>query len=440
MKRNISGFLRAWKRRGDRKPLIIRGVRQVGKTYALQRFGEEEFPRYHYFNFEEDEELKKFFQKDLRPKRILSELEFHTKQPINPQTDLLIFDEVQESPRALTSLKYFRENMPELAICCAGSLLGIHLNSGSFPVGKVEWIDMYPLSFFEFLGALQENQALEFLDSWNVGDEMPLSLHHQLWDLLKTYFVVGGLPEAVQVFIEKKENLLLAFQEVRKRQEHLFKGYLADIAKHAGKTNSMHIERVLKAVPSQLAKSQDGSIKRFQFKGVVPKVDKYSRLAGAIDWLEAAHMILKVHITNRGELPFSAFIKESWFKLFIFDVGILGAMSNLPFQSIFNYDYGTYKGYFAENYLAQELLVAGCSSLYAWEEDRSKVEFLIEKEGELAPIEVKSGWVTKAQSLLKFRSKYHPPKSVIFSAKEPKVVNGTLHLPLYLAGKIYSYL
>jgi len=297
---------------------------------------------------------------------------------------------------------------------------------------------MYPMAFFEFLRALGENRSLIFLQKWTLGEEIPLSLHRRLWELLKWYFVVGGLPEIVQTFVEYRENLLIAFEEVRKRQAQLVIAYLADIAKHSGKANAMHMERILRAIPGQLAKSQDGSIKRFQFKGVVPNVDKYNRLAGAIDWLEAAHLIFKVHITNRGELPLTAFTKESWFRLLICDVGILGAMSALSPKSILDYDYGTYKGYFAENFVAQELLSAGHAPLYSWEEGRSEVEFLIEKEGDLIPIEVKSGSITKARSLSKFRNKYAPKKSIILSAREPKIEGDLLYIPLYLAGKTLS--
>ncbi len=436
MERKLLTSLKAWKECKKRKPLIIRGVRQVGKTYLLQRFGSQSFPNYHYFNFEENNELSLSFDRNLDPSRILTELQFHSKQPIHSSTDLIIFDEIQECPRALTSLKYFQEKMPEQAICCAGSLLGIHLNSGSFPVGKVEVIDMHPMTFFEFLAVLKEKKALDFLQQWELHTEIPITLHRNLWDQLKWYFIIGGLPESIQTFLDHIDNKLIAFKEVRKKQEQLIIAYLADIAKHSGKTNSMHIERILHAIPNQLSNSQDGIAKRFQFKGVIPKIDKYNRLANAIDWLDTAHMIIKVHITNRGEIPFAAFAKESWFKLFLFDIGILGAMSNLPPRSILDYDYGTYKGYFAENFVAQELLAAGYRSLFSWEENRSEIEFLIEMDGMPIPIEVKSGWITKAQSLSKFRSKYAPRTSIVLSANEAKIGKNVLRIPLYLASKI----
>ncbi len=436
MERNMLATLQAWKKQKGRKPLVLRGVRQVGKTFLLQYFGKHDFPQYHYFNFEEDEKLKRFFEQDLKPDRILTELQHHSQHPINPATDLLILDEIQECPKALTSLKYFHEYMPELALCCAGSLIGVHLTKGSFPVGKVEIIDMYPMTFFEFLAAINEKEALSFLQDWTPSTPIPLSLHMRLWERLKWYFDVGGLPEVVQTFVNLRDNQLIAFEKVRNKQEQLLIGYIADIAKHSGKANAMHVERVLRAIPGQLSKSQDGSIKRFQFKGVIPKVDKYSRIVNAIDWLETTHLILKIHIANKGELPLSAFTKESWFKLLIFDVGILGAMSSLAPKTILDYDYGTYKGYFAENFVAQELVCAGSSPLYSWEESRAEVEFLIDINGQLTPIEVKSGQRTKAQSLHQFRRKYSPQTSIILSAKEFAKGEGLLSIPLYLAEKI----
>lgn len=435
MHRNLLKRLLSWKENPRRKPLLLRGVRQVGKTYLLQHFGRQHFQNYHYFNFEENNDLCTIFDRNLNPERILNELQYHAGQPIH-SNDLIILDEIQECPRALTSLKYFQENRPDLAICSAGSLLGVHLNSGSFPVGKVEIVDMYPMSFFEFLGASGENVALDFLQQWKPGVSIPYTLHLRLWDQLKWYFIVGGLPEVVSTFLDQRENTFIAFQEVRKKQEQLITSYLADISKHSGKVNAMHVERMLRSVSRQLSTHEDGAAKRFRFKGVVPKVDRYNRLASAIDWLEAARLIIKVHITNSAQIPFLAFTSENRFKLLLFDVGILGAMSELPFKSILDYDFGTYKGYFAENFVAQEMLCSGHTSLYCWEEGRSEIEFLAEKEGKSIPVEVKSGRVTKAKSLAKFRQKYDPPLSVILSAKEVDIKGNIFYLPLYLAGTI----
>jgi hypothetical protein len=222
---------------------------------------------------------------------------------------------------------------------------------------------------------------------------------------------------------------------VREKQIDLIRDYIADIAKHSGKLNAMHIERVWRNIPAQLAKAQDGSAPKFRFKGVVPGISAYSRLSGTIDWLDAAGLIIKVQIVNSGQLPSSAYVTENRFKLFCFDIGILGAMSRLPPKSILDYDYGTYKGYFAENYIAQEFRYAGISQLYSWNEKTAEVEFLREVKGEVLPVEVKSGWVTQSKSLKVFSEKYKPRYQTIMSARNLNInhSNRTHNYPLYLA-------
>jgi hypothetical protein len=434
MQRKMMGRLLEWKRSVKRKPLILKGVRQVGKTYLLKEFGRSHFPKTHYFNFEKQPGLAKIFEPDLVPQRILNDLSFHLGQPIRVGEDLVIFDEIQECPKALTSLKYFQEECPEIHLVGAGSLLGLHLSSGSFPVGKVTFETLRPMSFEEFLMANSDKALPDFLKfTGKIGDIQ----HEHLWQQLKRYFVVGGLPEVVATYSEHQDNLFEAFSRVRKKQDDLLNSYYADIAKHSGKVNAMHIDRVFNAVPSQLQQVQEGSIARFKFRGVVPGVSHYDRLAGAIDWLEAAGMVTKVHIVNTGHLPFKGYSKENQFKLLAFDVGMLGSMSGLSPKAILDYDYGSYKGYFAENFVAQELTSQGRDSLFSWQEQNAEVEFLLEVDGKVIPIEVKSGSVTKAKSLQAFTEKYHPPYQVIFSGKlfSEERRGTSRHYPLYLAGR-----
>jgi len=409
MKRDLINKLKIWKKSADRKPLVLSGTRQVGKTYILKDFGEKFFPSYHYVNFETDETLAGIFENDLKPDRIIQELCFYLDASINLESDLLILDEIQECPRALTSLKYFCELMPEMAVCTAGSLLGIHLGQSAFPVGKVNYLQMHPMSFFEFLDGTGQSRYADFLRHYTVRETIPEVVHNHLWDQLKLYFIVGGLPEIVTLYANNREDLYSAMKRVRERQSDLIHDYSADIAKHAGKQNAMHIERIWKNVPSQLARDQNGSASKFRFKGVVPGISGYSRLAGAIDWLESAGLIIKIPIVNSGNLPFPAYMKENTFKLFCFDVGILGALSMLPPKNIIDYDYGTYKGYFAENFVAQELKFSGAENICSWRERRAEVEFLKEENGNIYPLEVKSGWVTQAKSLKVFSQKYNPP-------------------------------
>ncbi|MCE5317344.1 MAG: AAA family ATPase [Parachlamydia sp.] len=433
MRRLLLEKLLAWKEKADRKPLILQGTRQVGKTTLLEQFGREFYPAIHLINFEKERGLETIFNKSLDPVHLIREFEYFLNRSIDPKHDLLIFDEIQACPLALTSLKYFAEDMPQMSLCAAGSLLGIYLGPVSFPVGKVDLITLCPMTFEEFLMALDEQRILELLRNLKRNDRIPESAHSHIFELLKHYFIVGGLPEVVKIFCEEKKNLHTAFIKVREKQSAILDTYMADIAKHSGKVNAMHIARILQAIPAQMAQSQDSAASKFKFKGVVPGIDRYSRLVNAIDWLEAARLIIKVPIINSGNLPFSAYATEGTFKLYLFDIGMLGAMSNLSPQAILQYDYGSYKGYFAENYVAQTFLAHGHRHLYCWQEKLAEVEFLDEEEGLPVPIEVKSGWVTHAKSAKIFADKYRAPYRVNFSAK-PLAVNHELHsYPLYLA-------
>lgn len=436
MKRSFINLLSSWKNRPDRKPLIIRGARQTGKTYILNEFGRDYFPHFHYFNFEKDGSLANLFEYDLDPKRIIKELNFRLNHAIDLTQDLVIFDEIQACPRALSSLKYFNEDLPELAVCSAGSLLGIHLNESSFPVGKVDMLYMHPMSFEEFLIANGDERYVEIIRQSPIT-AMPETFHSYLWSQLKIYFVIGGLPEVVKIYLRNKDDAFKALQAARKKQEELVIAYHADMAKHSGKANAMHLERLWSAIPNQLAQSQDGSANKFKFKDVVPGISRYDRLATAIDWLQAAGLIIKIPISRSGHLPFSAYVKENTFKLFCFDVGILGAISDLSPKVILDYDYGSYKGYFAENFVAQELLLTK-NKLYCWEEGESEIELLLEEKGMVIPVEVKSGFSTKAKSLQSFKEKYHPPYQVILSAKNyfHDKNRNTYFCPLYLSGNL----
>lgn len=435
MFRLINKKLRVWKLSSGRKPLILRGSRQVGKTYSLIEFGKSEFRKFHYINFEKDPLAAKIFDRDFDTKRILDEMSFRLGAPIHPESDLIILDEIGLASRALTSLKYFSEECGELAVCAAGSLLGVHLGESSFPVGKVEFMDLAPMNFYEFLLAMGDERSIEFIDAVTATSEIPDVVHEHLWEQWKRYLAVGGLPEAVLAFAEARgENLYEAFARVRKKQHDLIVAYHADVAKHSGKANAMHIERVWSNVPSQLSRSLDGGSSKFKFKDVVPGKNRFEHLAGPIDWLRAARLVIKVPIVNTSALPLAAHAKENAFKLYFFDVGLLGAASDLPVQSIMDFDFGSYKGYLAENYVAQEFHSIGATPIFCWQEGRSEVEFLREIEGRVIPIEVKSGWVTQAKSLKVYAQKYKPPYRAIFSAKKLMIddEHGVRHYPLYL--------
>jgi predicted AAA+ superfamily ATPase len=435
MKRFIIQALTDWQKRSNRKPLIVKGVRQIGKTYILKEFGRTFFPAYHYINFEHNKKAATLFEHDLDPKRIVDDLSFLIDTKIDIKNDLIIFDEIQACPPALTSLKYFAEQLPELALCCAGSLLGLHLSDTSFPVGKVDLLRMFPMNFAEFLLAIDDQKSLDYLNEFKFTNNFSSIVHDHLWNQFKIYLITGGLPEIIQTYMNYKNNLFEAFTQVRLKQNELIYGYYADIAKHSGKINAMHIDRVWRSVPAQLAQSQDGSGKRFQFKGIIAGIDRYQRLANVFDWLLAAELIIKVPIVEHIELPLLAYTEESRFKLYLFDVGILGALADLSPKLILDYDYGTYKGYFAENFVAQEFIAKGISYLYSWQHNRSEIEFLRVFNEHVIPIEVKSGWVTRNQSLNKYAEKYHPLYRVVFSAKKPNIdiQNKYQEYPLYMA-------
>ncbi len=437
MKRNIEKKLVCWKTKKYRKPLIVRGARQVGKTFSLKKFGQENFSDVHYINFEENEVMARVFDDDLNPERIINDLSFKLRKSINLTEDLLIFDEIQAAPRALTSLKYFMEELPELAVCSAGSLLGVHLGESSFPVGKVEFLDMFPMTFSEFLIAVGEIDACGFITSAKAGVPLSALVHEHLWQQFKLYCVIGGLPEVVKTYSVSKDDLFVTLQHVREQQKALITAYQADVAKHSGKQNSMHIERLWRNVPSQLAREQDGSASKFRFQDVIPGIKRYAKLAGTIDWLIAAGLLIRVPIVNKAMLPLSAYTKENRFKLYMFDIGILGAVSNLSPEVMLNYDYGSYKGYIAENYAAQEFLAAGQENLYSWNEGTAEVEFLYEHGGNILPVEIKSGWVTQAKSLQVFTKKYAPLYRTVISAHNLRITDEGKHhnYPLYLVGR-----
>jgi len=440
MNRSINQALLQWKNSSNRKPLLLRGARQVGKTYSLLDFGKTSFPHYHYINFEQDERARALFEKDLDPTRIVEEMQFYLDTSIDKQSDLFIFDEIQHCPRALTSLKYFCEKMPELTIAAASSLLGVYLADESFPVGKVTLLDLYPMSFEEFLEGTGNQRLVELLNSHVFSHPPPQAAHDRLWDLWKRYLIVGGLPEVVALYRDKSEDQYKAMKDVRILQHNLLETYMADIAKHSGKINALHIESLWRNVTHQLARSQDGSAPKFRFKDAVPGIRGYERLVSPMSWLEKACLILRTSIVERAEAPLSGFVQENRFKQYFFDMGLLGAFSAIDPARFLNYDFKTYKGYVAENFVAQEFRSSGVSALYCWVGRTAEVEFLLEAAEGIIPIEVKAGSVTQSKSLKIYEERYRPGKSIVLSARNIESRGQRLHVPVYLAGMLRKYL
>lgn len=442
MNRLLYEHLVAWKHERDRVPLILRGARQVGKSYLLKAFGEQEFARCHHFDFEKNgRELIPLFKENLSPQRLVDNLSLFAGVQIVPGKDLVILDEIQNCPEALTSLKYFAEEMPELFICAAGSLLGIALSQTSFPVGKVCYLDLYPLSFREFvMHAGDELLQNAFEASLEEGRTSSI-LHNRLWDLLKEYYVVGGMPRIVANYLALRERKAEALLKSRTLQAELLETYRGDFSKHSGKVNALHIASVFENIPVQLASHMDYSVRRYRFKDVLPGKKGYDALAGPIDWLVHAGLVYKVPICEKSQLPLMSFTKANIFKLYLFDVGLLGCMLDLQPVTLMSQDYGMIKGFFAENFVASAFVESGQRRLYSWTERNSEMEFLLDIDGRIVPVEVKSGVRTKAQSLRQYLIKYNPDVAVVVSGKPMDLTKRpVLQVPLYHAGGLLGLL
>jgi hypothetical protein len=429
MKRDIYQHLEEWKRSVRRKPLVLNGARQVGKTYALKHFGQTLYEKMAYLNFEKDEKLAQYFEGTLDPKQLIKILSIHAEVEIVPHRTLLVFDEIQECPKALNSLKYFCEEAGEYHVVAAGSLLGVKTaKEKGFPVGKVNFLDMYPLTFFEFLSALGQEQTRTFLEEYSSYEPIQNPLHEKLIHLLKIYFFVGGMPEAVAEYA-KTENLNI----VREVQLEILNAYEKDFAKHAPPHEMMKITTVWRQVHRQLAKEN----KKFIFSAI-RKSARGRDYEEAIQWLADAGLIHKSHLVESPKFPLSAYADNNIFKIFLADVGLLGAQSNLSPQTIIDGDllFTEFKGALTENYVAQELIAVRHKEPYYWaSEGMAEIDFLIEGNHEIYPLEVKAGTSQKKKSLLVYHQKYAPSKLIRASAMNLKHDGDIYNYPLYLISR-----
>lgn len=435
MKRKITDKLIKWKNSRSRNPLLLQGPRQAGKTYCLEEFGKTHFADYYLFDFMENPGLNHFFEQDLDPFRIIRDLGVYINADIDLKQSLIIFDEIQECPKALSSLKYFAQKLPNAFISASGSLLGLGLSEESFPVGKVDRCKLYPMDFEEFLTAMEQIKLVELINSTDLKSLIPEPIHQKIWTFFKYYMVTGGQPAVVSKFFEKAETLCEAFISVREIQSRLINDYIDDISKHSGKIKAVRIQAVFKNIPIQLAKEVTG-IKKFVFKNVLPNASRYSLLEAPIEWLIKAGLVYKVPICNKAELPLQAYADEKRFKLYMFDVGILGCMLELSPNDIFNYNYGSYKGYFAENIVLTEFMSRWDKVIYSWNRNTSEIEFLMDHEGKIIPIEVKAGINSKAKSLKIFCDYYSPNEALLLTGRPMlPLKNNIVQLPLYMASK-----
>lgn len=429
MKRDIYPQLLAWKEAKNRKPLILMGARQVGKTHLLRTFGAQEYESSVYLNFEEDKALDRLFAANLKPSVILENVSAYLGQTIKPETTLLIFDEIQESPQALNSLKYFQEQANEFHIVAAGSLLGVLLaQTQGFPVGKVNFLDLYPLTFFEFLESIGETRLREILLNLDLSSQIPDVLHERLLSLLKKYLFIGGMPEAVLEYIQT-ENLLT----IKSIQHDILRAYLLDFAKHAPKEQIVKITQVWEQIPAQLAKEN----KKFVFSAL-RKSTRGREYETAIQWMASAGLIHQSFQVTTPKLPLIGYTKKNAFKVFLLDVGLLSAMSHIPPKSVVedNGLFNEFYGAFTENFVAQEL-AASQNKLYYWtSEGIAEVDFLIEQDLNIYPMEVKAGLSRKKKSLLAYAAKYQPTVLLRASLRNFKKDGNILNIPLYLAGQL----
>ncbi len=413
-----------WKEDRKRKPLIIEGARQVGKTWLMKEFGEKAYQDTIYINFDSNSRMSELFSEDLNVDRLIMGIELYAGKKIDPDSTLLIFDEVQEVPKALSSLKYFYENAPQYHIICAGSLLGIALHGGtSFPVGKVDFLNLYPLSFKEFLMATAGERFAELLE--NQDYQMMTAFRQTYIDALKQYYFVGGMPEAVESFVEEKD-----FNEVRRIQKRILSAYEQDFSKHAPIEIVPKIRMVWNSIPSQLAKEN----KKFVY-GLVREGGRAKEYETAIMWLCDCGLIHKVSRVNAAGLPLKAYEDLKAFKLFLVDVGLLGCMTGLRQRTLLdgNELFTEFKGALTEQYVCQQLKTIQDLDIYYYTNDRGtcEVDFIVDTGEEIVPLEVKAEVNLKAKSLKSYHEKYNPPVSIRTSMADYKKEDWIVNLPLY---------
>ncbi len=437
MHRDILNDLIKWKNKSSRKPLIVTGVRQCGKTYTLLEFANKNFKNYVYVNFEGTENLSAIFDYDFDVKRITSELSAYFKTEIIPGETLLFFDEIQECPRAITSLKYFCENMRELHLVCAGSLLGVALKREqvSFPVGKVNRMQLYPMSFKEFVIANGREDLIELFKVWPADRAIPELYSTPYNKLLKEYYIVGGMPEAVKTWVETGD-----FDEVEEIQNEILNDYADDFSKHAPSNEIPKIRWIWDSVPVQLAKENN----KFVFSHV-KEGKRSAELENAMQWLCDAGLIIKTELVEKPELPLSGSADKTYFKVYMSDVGLLRAKSKVSPDTIIDENdlYIRFKGAFAENYVLNELRATGKEPFFWRSGNTAEIDFIYESKSRIIPVEVKSADNTQAKSYKQFCGKYSPSKGVKLSrkniARNMCENTSTISLPLYLAWNMDEY-
>ena len=424
--RSIIENLKNWKASPDRKPLILKGARQTGKTWILEHFGRTEFGHVASFNFDKDESLNEIFEKTKVPERIISQLKLHTDSPILPGKTLIIFDEIQECNKALNALKYFCEDAPEYIVVAAGSLLGVTLSKGdSFPVGKVEFMDLYPLTFREFL-KVNDEKIYQYIEEISMIEPLPQIVTNKLTEYYRQYLVVGGMPAAVKAFMENK-----GMEAVKREQRFILDAYALDFSKHAESKDIPRIMNIWNSIPGQLAKEN----RKFIYKMVKPGA-RARDYEDALLWLESAGLIHRVFCCSKPFLPLKSYDDLSAFKIYLSDIGLLRELAGLPPEAILsgNVVYTEFKGALAENYVLQSLVCQIEVLPRYWTSlGKAEVDFIIQLNMDIIPAEVKSETRLGGKSLSVYDDNYRPAYKIRYSLNNLKMDGNLINIPLYLA-------
>lgn len=426
MERNKMIDLIEWKNKKNRLPLILVGARQVGKTYLLNEFASKNYTNSIYINFELEPQMKSLFDKDLKPDRILSDIELIYMKKIVPEETLIIFDEIQLEMRAVTALKYFAESSKDFHIVGAGSLLGVAIQreNYSFPVGKVEIHNLYPFTFDEFLKGIGAEAYLPRIKaSYDSNEALQEMIHEQLIEMYTQYLYVGGMPAAIKEFNRVNKSIVDFDRTV---QTNLINAYIADMSKYTTTSEVMKVQAIYRSIPDQLA----GDQRKFKYS-VVEKGAKSLTYGSSIEWLLLSSIAIECDMVNRGEIPLSVYRDPKSFKLYFSDVGLLMGMTRVPYLTVVKEDeHNLFKGAITESYVAEQFKAKGYDLFY-WKDNASEVDFLLQKESEIIPIEVKASTNTRSRSLKEYIRQYHPKYSIRISKKNFGMSEGIKSVPLY---------
>ena len=425
IEREIIEKLLNWKLRKNRQPLVLRGARQIGKTWVMKEFGKRYFESVAYFNFEETQELKELFVTTKSVRRILGQLALFADSSIKPETTLIVFDEIQECNDALNSLKYFCEDAPEYAIVAAGSLLGVSLSKGgSFPVGKVEFMQMYPVTFREFL-RFESVDLVDYIESIESIEPLPPIIFNRLSESYKKYMVSGGMPHVVSDLLDNE-----GMDEVEKALQNILDAYILDFSKHADTKDIPRITAIWNSIPSQLSREN----RKFIYKMVKPGA-RAREYEDALLWLQHAGLIYRVFANRKPSLPLSAYDDTSAFKIYLSDIGLLRRLAKLSPEVVLRGDslYTEFRGAMAENFILQSLITQFDVSPRYWSSDgKAEVDFIVQRGGDIFPVEVKSGQAVSGKSLFVYNTLYNPKLRIRYSMNNLKLDDNLLNIPVFL--------